>query len=93
MGCVQPILVVGEQSASVDPEKVKVFYAKRPDCEFDTIGYITVEGGYYSLATLLQRMRVHAAEIGADAIYVTETRRLDIFDYIGSARAIRCLSL
>lgn len=90
-GCVSPVIIVGEQGEAIDYESVKVFYTRRPACEFETIGYLRVGGGYYSLAALLGRMRQQAADIGAESVYVLETRRLDIFEYIGTAKAIRCL--
>lgn len=90
-GCVNPVVLVGERGEAIDHESVKVFYTQRPACDFETIGYLRVEGGYYSLAALLDRMRQQAADIGAEGVYVLETRRLDIFEYIGTAKAIRCL--
>ncbi|MDH5356775.1 MAG: hypothetical protein OEY09_20210 [Gammaproteobacteria bacterium] len=92
ISCAQPILVVGEPGVAIDPDKVKVYYARRADCDYDTVGYITGHGGLYSLASLVHDMRTQAAEIGADGVVVIETRRLDLFEYIGTAKAIRCLA-
>lgn len=92
MGCASPIVLVGEQREAIDIEQVGIFYAQRPACEFETIGYLRIEGGYYSLAGLLGRMRQQAADIGAEGVYVLETRRLDVSEYIGTAKAIRCLT-
>ena len=91
IGCAHPVAMVGPAGKSVDASKVVIYYPQRPDCNFETIGYILVEGGYYSLQSLFRRMRLQAASVGADAIYVLFTQRLDIKEYIGSARAIRCL--
>lgn len=91
VGCVQPITMVDAPGKSIDDSEVTIFYPQRPDCNFETIGYILIEGGYYSLQSLLNEMRMQAASVGADAIYVIHTQRLDIKVYIGSAKAIRCL--
>ena len=89
--CAKPIVMVGMASESIDPDEVRLYYPHRPKCEFETIGYLEVNGGYYSRASLFAKMQDQAAEIGADGVYVTEARQLDIFEYVGTARAIRCL--
>lgn len=91
IGCALPVTVVGPVGKSIDASKAVIYYPQRPDCNFETIGYILVEGGYYSLQSLFRKMRLQAASVGADAIYVLFTQRLDIKEYIGSAKAIRCL--
>ncbi len=90
--CAHPVLIVGKTSESIEVENVELFYTQRPTCDFETVGYLRIEGGSYSLASLFERMQKQAAEVGAGGVYVIETRRLDIFEYIGTARAIRCLS-
>ena len=89
-GCVQPITVIGPVGEPVDSSEVVIYYPQRPECNFETIGYISIGGGYYSLESLFREMRMQAASLGADAIYVLHTQRLDIKEYIGSAKAIRC---
>ena len=89
--CSHPVLIVGKTTESIELDKVELFYAEKPGCEFETVGYLRIEGGSYSLASLFRRMQKQAAGIGADGVYVIETRRLGIFEYIGTARAIRCL--
>ncbi len=91
--CAHPVLVVGKTSESIEPDSVQLFYTQRPGCEFETVGYLRIEGGSYSLSSLFKRMQNQAAELGANGVYVIETRRLDILEYIGTARAIRCLEV
>jgi hypothetical protein len=88
--CTPPMVLVGAPEPEIDREIVKVFYPQRPNCNFDTIGYILVEGGFYSLNALIEHMQSQAAEVGATGVYVTQTQRLDIKEYIGVATAIRC---
>ena len=90
--CVQPILLVGEKTKPIQADKVSIYYAQRPDCEYEIIGYLRINGGYYSQASLFRTMQWKAAEVGADGVFVHETRRLDILEYIGAASAIRCIS-
>ncbi|MFV2032366.1 MAG: hypothetical protein ACC663_07710 [Gammaproteobacteria bacterium] len=90
-GCARPITVVGPIGKSVDISEVAIYYPQKPDCNFETIGLILVEGGFYSLESLFRKMRKQAASVGADTVYVLHTQRLDIKEYIGSAKAIRCL--
>jgi len=51
-GCVKPIVVVGKITEPVDAESVKLYYTQRPQCEFETVGYLRINGGYYSKASL-----------------------------------------
>ena len=91
-GCVQPILLVGEKTEPLQADKVSIYYAQRPDCEYEIICYLRINGGYYSQSALFRTMQSKAAEVGADGVFIHETRRLDILEYIGSASAIRCIS-
>ena len=90
--CSVPALVVGQPGVETDIEKVQIHLYERPACNFDTIALIRVEGGYYSLAMMLNAMRRQAAEVGAGGLYVLHTEQLELKEYIGSAKAIRCLS-
>jgi len=89
--CAKPIVMVGIASDGIDPNEVRLYYTQRPKCEFETVGYLEVNGGYYSRTSLFAKMQEQAAEVGADGVYVLEARRLDILEYIGTAKAIRCL--
>ena len=90
-GCAEPIVMVGEARDPVDPAEVTLYYTQRPQCEFETVGYLEVNSGHYSRASLFAKMQEQAAEVGADGVYTIEARRLNISEYIGTARAIRCL--
>ncbi len=69
---------VGEQRPANDLDKVVIYYPDLPKCNFNTIVYIRVEGGFYSLNGLVDHMRLQAAKVGADAVYIMQTQRLDI---------------
>ena len=90
-GCVEPALVVGQPGPALATEEVDIYYAERPRCEFETVAHIRAGGGYLTLAAMFRRMRSDAAELGAGGLYVIETSRLDSGEYIGTAKAIRCL--
>jgi hypothetical protein len=40
---------------------------------------------------MVEGMRQHAARVGASGLYVLQTQQLEIKEYLGTARAIRCL--
>lgn len=90
--CVRPIVLTGNRTAEIHPDGVRVFFAQRPDCSYEKVGYLKVSGGYYSRSSLLAAMRREAAKVGANGVYVEELRQLDILEYIGTATAIRCIS-
>ncbi len=90
--CTHPIHMVGAAVDPVEAEDVRLYYRQRPLCEFETIGYLRIEGGHYSINSLFNTMRQQAAMVGANGLYVTETHRLDVFEYTGVAKAIRCLA-
>jgi hypothetical protein len=89
-GCAHPVTVIGQVGPDVDIDRVNIYYPDRPKCNFDTIAHIRIEGGYYRLSSLIEKMRSQAASVGADAVYITQTDRLDIKEYTGVAKAIRC---
>jgi len=90
-GCVEPAMVVGNPSAAVENEAVNIYYLDRPDCNFETIAHINVTGGYFSLQTMFRNMRREAAQVGADGLYVLHTQQLPTREFLGTAKAIRCL--
>ena len=90
-GCAQPPLIVAGQGAALEPERVTVYYPDRPRCDFETLAYLQASGGYLSLKSMVDKMRKQAAAVGADGLYVVHTQRLDILEYVGTAKAIRCL--
>ncbi len=90
-GCVEPALIVAQPGASVSSEAVSIYYIERPRCNFETIAHIQVSGGYYSLQRMLRNMRREAAQVGASGLYVLHTQQLDTKEFLGTARAIRCL--
>ncbi len=92
LACSAPALIVGQPGEKTASENVQVFFIERPQCNFDTIALISIEGGYYSLAMMVNAMRRQAAEVGASGLYVLHAEQLELKEYFGSAKAIRCLS-
>ena len=90
--CVDSSLVVGQPGDSIKSEEVKIYYTERPRCPFETVAHIRVTGGYFSLESMFRNMRREAAPLGASGLYVLETRQLENREYLGTAKAIRCLS-
>ena len=90
--CVEPSLVVGQPGPALASEEVEIYYVERPRCNFETVAHIRVSGGYFTLESMFRNMRRKAAELGAGGLYVLETRMLETREFIGTAKAIRCLS-
>ena len=90
-GCVEPALVVGQPGTSLSSDAVRIYYIDRPSCTFETIAHIKVTGGYFTLNSMLRNMRRDAAEVGASGLYVLQTQQLHNREYLGTAKAIRCL--
>ncbi len=90
-GCAQQPLIVAPPGPAVAPERVVIYFPERPRCDFETIAHLQVRGGYLSLESMFRKMRQQAAEIGADGLYVLHTQRMEIHEYLGNAKAIRCL--
>ncbi len=88
--CAEPVLITGQARSSVDAKDVVIYYIERPRCNFETVAYIQVSGGYFSLQKMLANMRQQAAEVGASGLYVLHTQQLDVKEYLGVAKAIRC---
>ena len=91
-GCAQPVLLVGPKADAIEPDEVRIYFSRIPTCDYETVAYLRINGGYYSRASLFAAMRQQAAEVGADGVYVQHIRRLEILEHIGTAHAIRCLS-
>lgn len=89
--CVEPSIVVGRPGPALASEEVDIYYAERPRCDFETVAHIRVSGGYFTLDAMFRNMRREAAELGAGGLYVLETRLLNTREYVGTAKAIRCL--
>lgn len=90
-GCVESTLVVGQPGASVKDEEVAIYFIDRPPCNFETIAHISMKGGFYTLESLVWGMRRHAASVGANGLYVLQTQQSTMKEYLGTAKAIRCL--
>jgi len=92
LACVESNLVIGQPGTSINSDDVTVYFIDRPPCNFETIALISMNGGFYSLDSLVWGMRQQAARVGATGLYVLQTQQLAIKEYLGTAKAIRCLS-
>lgn len=90
-GCAQPALVTGRISAALNPDSVAIYYARQPACRFEIVAELSASG-YVSLASMFDRMRRDAAGLGANALHVVHTQQTEMKEFLGSARAIRCLA-
>lgn len=90
LGCVEPALVIGQPAASTSERDVVIYYIDRPRCNFETLAHIRATGGFYSLASMLKNMQKQAARVGANGLYVLHTQQMDMKEYLGTAKAIRC---
>jgi len=93
LGCAEPPLVIGQPAASTSKDNVVIYYIDRPRCNFETLAHIRVTGGYFTLESMLGKMQKQAAMVGANGLYVLHTQQLDVKEYLGTAKAIRCLSI
>ncbi len=84
------ILVTGEVLPEIKPNQVRLYYTDWPSCNFDTVGYIN-EDLAFSRHELMHRFKLHAAHVGAPAVMVISIQNLDGMEYLGTAKAIRCL--
>ena len=89
--CMHPPLIVGRPGAAVDPAEVGIFYARRPTCRYETLAELSASG-YFSLRSMFDNLQRDAAALGADAVYVVHTQQTEMKEFLGSAKAIRCLS-
>ena len=90
-GCASPPFIVGQTGEPISSEAVEIYYLTRPACNFETIAHIQMQGWYFTLDSLLKNMRRQAAQVGASGLYVLQTQQLEMKDYTGTAKAIRCL--
>ena len=88
--CASGPLIVGPLGATQKLEDITVYFVSRPQCNFQTIAWIQIEGGYFSQNSMINEMREQAAEAGAGGLYVLHTAQSEMKDYSGTAKAIRC---
>ena len=72
--------------------KLPVYYFNRPKCDYEVVGYIEVDGFYYTKELVFQYMADEAHSLKADAVDIDYLQQLDTKEYIGLGKAIRCLN-
>ncbi len=80
-----------EQITHIGNKKLNVFYYTKPTCAYEVIGYIEVNGFYYTKSGVFQFMADEAKKMQADAVEIDYLDQLDIKEYVGLGKAIRCL--
>ena len=89
--CMQPPVVIGRPGTALDPAEVAIFYTQRPNCRFETVAELSASG-YWSLQSMFSNLRREAAALGADGVFVVYTQQTEMKEFLGTAKAIRCLS-
>ena len=90
-GCIgSSVIVEGRVGKPLAPDSVRLFYATRPDCDFEVIAVIEIPGNYFTPASLIDAFRRRAAQIGANAVQVHYLQKTGTSEYLGQARALRC---
>lgn len=87
---IQDILVVGETMPATDPETIQVYLMDKPDCDFYVIANIQIPGDTHSRASLINSFKNTAARFGATMVQVTSIRKINVSEFMGTARALRC---
>jgi hypothetical protein len=92
VGCGQQSTLVLREAAPVDDTEQFVTYLNRvPACDFEVIAHLHSKGGFTSADGLVEDFRRQAKALGANALSVEYIQRTDVNQYIGNARALRCL--
>ena len=89
-GCAEPTTIIGQPTAAINAEDVVIYYAEKPGCNFETVAWIQ-GGAYLSLQSMFVKMRLEAAQIGASGLYIVHTQQTEMKEFLGTAKAIRCL--
>ncbi len=76
---------------NINSEDLKVYYYTKPTCEYEVIGYIEVNGFYYTKSSIFQFMAEEAKKMKAEAVEVDYLKQIDTKEYVGIGKAIRCL--
>jgi hypothetical protein len=87
----QSALILQEAESIEDESRFRLFINRVPDCDFGTIAHLHSRGDYSSGDDLIEDFREEALELGANALSVEFIQRTDLNQYIGNARALRCM--
>ena len=85
------VMQTAQPGPAVEPEQVRVSFAMREPCDFEVIGQIEIAGWYFRRESIVEAFREKAAGLGAHAVQIHYLQKRDISEFIGQARAIRCL--
>lgn len=87
------ILVIGEVYPEIEVDTVAVYLMDKPACDFNVIATIKIPGDIYSQSGLVNSFKSVAADLGAPIIQVTSSRKINVTEYMGTARALRCVPI
>jgi hypothetical protein len=82
----------GKAGEEVEPDQVRLSFSQREPCAYEVIAHIEITGGYFSRESILQAFRSKAARVGADSVQVHYLQKRDVSEFLGQARAIRCVA-
>jgi|GEM_PF-607172 len=92
-GCAgNSVISTGNAGPEVEPDQVRLSFSQREPCTYEVIAHIEITGGYFSRESILQAFRRKAAPFGADAVQVHYLQKRDVSEFLGQARAIRCVA-
>jgi hypothetical protein len=85
------VITTGTLGDEIDAEDVRVYFAYEAACEHEVIGIIEVNGLHFSRESITDRFRAKAAMLGANAVHINYLQKRDVGEFLGQARAIRCV--
>lgn len=74
-----------------EEEKINVFYGNFPNCKYEEIGRIDINGFYFTKQAVLQKLADEGIAMEAEAVFVDYLEQLAIKEYVAVGKAIRCL--
>ena len=85
------VIISGPLYPPLQRSDVVVYLGQAPGCEFEVIAHLEVQGGYLKRDSLITGFRQQAADLGANVVEIIDIQRIGSSEYMGSARALRCI--
>ena len=90
--CVSDSMIIsGPVYPPLERSEVVVYLGQAPGCEFAVVAHLQAQGGYLKRDSLITGFRQQAADVGANALQIIDIQRIGTSEYVGSARALRCI--
>ncbi len=84
-------IISGPVYPPLQRSEVAVYLNQPPGCEFAVIAHPQAKGGYLKRDSLITGFRQQAADLGANAVEIIDIQLIGSSEYMGSARALRCI--